>query len=481
MAGAVSAPTHVVVSAQPPPPVAEAAAAAATGAAESVAAAAAVPTFSVDAVSAALAAGDRPRYFCLTVNVGCPPPPEVRAAYGAHVSRLRAALGTGADAWYFAPPEALHVTIVALVMFTSTAFAAHGAAERVTGAWGRWLAREMPRVLRGRPPLALVMRRPELSPAAAFFRYDDDEGVGALRRAISAARGDPDLVAAGAFGEGTGFRVPGIVHSTYARPCGRVAEPGATAAAFAAAATAWRPLRYTAPRLLAVIEDVPYMHEWRPLFSGEFVWAPPPRPPLYTPVPDVDGGGGPLLTFTPLTPRDAEPDYCAVLRDAPMLRAWSGSTWPADGFTLAENAADVAAHAEEAATGVALTYSVRLAGVIVGCVYARPLLDALRTRGVAVPVDDGGGAIPAGTRCSDAVVRAWAHDVPARVLLAAALEFVRYPRGCDSCAAPRVWWQANAACGEQLAACDALGMSVALEFSGDGPAAWFLRAMPGAA
>src|SRR5262249_21597605 len=47
------------------------------------------------------------------------------------------------------------------------------------------------------------------------------------------------------------------------------------------------------------------------------------------------------LALRPLLATDVAADYDAVMSSAPMLRAWSQSTWPADDFTLAENLEDL--------------------------------------------------------------------------------------------------------------------------------------------
>lgn len=426
-----------------------------------------VDDFVADPWSAALAAGGLPGAFCLTVNVNCPPPSAVRPAYEAHVAAVRAAMGPAlASGWYFAPFGTLHVTVASLVHFTCSRFADAESRRAIAAAWGAWLRCHMPHAL-PRAPLELVMAAPELSPAAAFFRYADSPSVSALRAAMARARSDPALAAAGAFEPGVGFRIPNIVHSSYARPCGAV-DTAASLAAFAGAAASWAPLTVTVPGLLAVFEDSPYMHAWRPLYSGAFCWAPHPHPREFAP--DALACGGLPITLTPLTPDDNAEDYAAVMRDIPMLRAWSGQDWPHAGFALADNGADVAAHAAEAAAGAALTYSVRVGGAIAGCVYARPYNDALRTRCVVPPPD----APVAGAAA--AVLRGWAHGVPAASLVAAATALL----ATFACGFDRVWWQAVASEHEQLDACAAAGMVDERTFVATNGVRWLLRALPAA-
>ncbi len=79
----------------------------------------------------------------------------------------------------------------------------------------------------------------------------------------------------------------------------------------------------------------------------------------------------------PLTPAHAQRDYDALMESQAMLQLWSGSSWPSDSFTLAENAADLAWHAEEHEQRVAFTYTVLTPDRhrCLGCVYIKPLSD----------------------------------------------------------------------------------------------------------
>jgi hypothetical protein len=77
----------------------------------------------------------------------------------------------------------------------------------------------------------------------------------------------------------------------------------------------------------------------------------------------------------PLTPAHTALDYAALLESRAFLRRWSGSSWPGDDFTLADNRADLAGHAEEQRRRVAFTYTVLDPDRrrCLGCVYIKPL------------------------------------------------------------------------------------------------------------
>lgn len=185
---------------------------------------------------------------------------------------------------------------------------------------------------------------------------------------------------------------------------------------------------------------------------------------LPSPLPDEVVVGE--LTFVPLTPALVEPDYAAVMRDIPMLRAWSGQDWPTDDFPIEWNLEDLQRHDREQQDGIALTYSVLRDGVVQGCIYVWPLPGSLGGRGIEVPE---GFVLPP----DDVAVRGWLHDTPAA-------EFI------DACCAwltaapftfPRLWWQTNSECPAQLAACDELGLIDALDFEGT-DRTWILRSRP---
>lgn len=175
----------------------------------------------------------------------------------------------------------------------------------------------------------------------------------------------------------------------------------------------------------------------------------------------VDAPNG--LTFVPLTPALVEADYAAVMRDIPMLRAWSGQDWPTDDFPIEWNLEDLQRHDREQREGVALTYSALLDGVVQGCVYVRPMADALATRAVDMTV-------LTDVSLDDTVVRGWLHDRPAADLVEATTTWL----AAEGLVHGRLWWQTNSRCPDQLAACDALGLTDTIELAGD-DRTWVLR------
>lgn len=70
---------------------------------------------------------------------------------------------------------------------------------------------------------------------------------------------------------------------------------------------------------------------------------------------------------------DVEKDYEAVIESRELLRA-NGGTWPRDGFTLAENLADLQRHQQEFLDRKAFAYTVvaRDESRVLGCVYINP-------------------------------------------------------------------------------------------------------------
>jgi hypothetical protein len=81
------------------------------------------------------------------------------------------------------------------------------------------------------------------------------------------------------------------------------------------------------------------------------------------------------LVLRPLRASDTERDYDAVMSSAAELRRWSGSEWPSDDFTLAENQADLERHEREHESGEAFTYTVLALDErrCLGCVYIVPV------------------------------------------------------------------------------------------------------------
>lgn len=55
---------------------------------------------------------------------------------------------------------------------------------------------------------------------------------------------------------------------------------------------------------------------------------------------------------------DNPADYAAVMANQAWLRRWSGSTWPEDGFSAADNLEDLRGHIEEHSRGEAFGFSV---------------------------------------------------------------------------------------------------------------------------
>ena len=89
----------------------------------------------------------------------------------------------------------------------------------------------------------------------------------------------------------------------------------------------------------------------------------------------------PQFRLEPLTVAHNALDYAALMESRAMLRLWSGSTWPTDDFTLADNQTDLAWHAREHRERIAFTYTVLdPAGErCLGCVYVKSLPALLAT------------------------------------------------------------------------------------------------------
>ena len=178
----------------------------------------------------------------------------------------------------------------------------------------------------------------------------------------------------------------------------------------------------------------------------------------------IDAGGG--LTFVPLTPQLLDEDYAAVMRDIQMLRDWSGQNWPTADFTRSANLRDLQRHDREQRDGEALTYSVLIDHVVSGCIYVQPMAKACAARGIEV------GAVGADA-FDDTVVRGWLHDRPATQLIDATMAWLT----AAGLVHGRLWWQTNSRCPDQLAACDAAGLSDVIELGGR-DRVWVLRSDP---
>jgi len=85
----------------------------------------------------------------------------------------------------------------------------------------------------------------------------------------------------------------------------------------------------------------------------------------------------------PLRVTDVALDYDAVMETKDFLRAWSQSDWPWDTFTIADNEKDLERHEREHLDREAFTFTVMNLPQTecLGCVYIRPLPDALRDSG----------------------------------------------------------------------------------------------------
>ena len=92
------------------------------------------------------------------------------------------------------------------------------------------------------------------------------------------------------------------------------------------------------------------------------------------PLPVPAGLDAPEFVLRPLTPAHAALDYAALMASREMLRLWSGSPWPADDFTLADNEADLRWHWDEHQHRIAFTYTVLnpAQDACLGCVYIKP-------------------------------------------------------------------------------------------------------------
>jgi RimJ/RimL family protein N-acetyltransferase len=80
--------------------------------------------------------------------------------------------------------------------------------------------------------------------------------------------------------------------------------------------------------------------------------------------------------FRPLRASDVELDFDAVISSSHMLRAWSQSDWPVDGFTLEENLDDLQRHEQEHLDKKAFTYTIMNpeGTFCLGCIYMNPLI-----------------------------------------------------------------------------------------------------------
>ena len=86
----------------------------------------------------------------------------------------------------------------------------------------------------------------------------------------------------------------------------------------------------------------------------------------------------------PLRTTDVALDYDAVISSAEMLRRWSLSDWPREGFIARENLADLLWHEREHEEGIAFTFTVMAPddSECLGCVYVKPVLPSPYVSGV---------------------------------------------------------------------------------------------------
>lgn len=154
----------------------------------------------------------------------------------------------------------------------------------------------------------------------------------------------------------------------------------------------------------------------------------------------------PLFLLEPLTPAHVALDYAALLESKAQLRLWSGSDWPDDGFTLADNRADLEWHADEHARRIAFTYTVLTPDRrrCLGCVYIKSLASIL----------PGAAAVP-----TDSATRFWITtpllaDGRDRDLLRALLDWF----DSDAWRFTRTFFTTRAVHSRQVALFDALGL-----------------------
>lgn len=90
------------------------------------------------------------------------------------------------------------------------------------------------------------------------------------------------------------------------------------------------------------------------------------------------------FVFRPLRATDVELDFDAVVSSSRMLRAWSESEWPVDGFTLEENLEDLQRHEREHQDTEAFTFTIMNSEetFCLGCIYMNPLIQETIDLGV---------------------------------------------------------------------------------------------------
>jgi len=109
--------------------------------------------------------------------------------------------------------------------------------------------------------------------------------------------------------------------------------------------------------------------------------------------------------FKPLTPEYTQLDYDALMASKLSLRAWSGSSWPSDDFTLDDNRFDLQGHADEFESGEGYAYTILNADEsrVEGCFYTNSFVETLERFGVdAISQAD--------VTQSDVIVRFWIRE-----------------------------------------------------------------------
>ncbi|MBI3943315.1 MAG: GNAT family N-acetyltransferase [Chloroflexi bacterium] len=99
--------------------------------------------------------------------------------------------------------------------------------------------------------------------------------------------------------------------------------------------------------------------------------------PVHLPVPA--GLQTAEFLLRPLRTTDVVLDFEAVMASKDLLRRWSGSGWPADDFTVADNLKDLELHENEHLQRQAFTFTVLHPGgaPCLGCVYVNSLRQLL--------------------------------------------------------------------------------------------------------
>ena len=91
----------------------------------------------------------------------------------------------------------------------------------------------------------------------------------------------------------------------------------------------------------------------------------------------------PESLLRPLRATHVELDYDAVMSSAEMLRRWSLSDWPCEGFTLGDNLTVLQWHEREHEERIAFTFTLMTPdeSECLGCVYVKPLPPSLVVAG----------------------------------------------------------------------------------------------------